>query len=363
MSLDNFCWPGQADCTLGGQWGSEGKGAAVAWLVHQLDRANRRYDIVTTNASSQAGHTAVHNGETFVTRHLPTAPLIVPGSTVFLNAGCAIDPDVFEQELKDLDYLARCSGFYIHPNAAVITPDCIAAENRPDSAQTKIASTRKGVGEAIARKVLRSGLIARDHLLLKRFVRPARTFDITGQRVLVEIPQGFGLSLNGEFYPACTSRDCTIMQALSDARIHPHRLGSVLMVLRTFPIRVGNIEGGNSGGCYPDQKETTWQEIGQTPEITTVTKRQRRLFTWSQQQVNEAVAVNMPNAVFLSHADYVQDRDLGPFILSILIAAHTAAIPRPAIYYSNGPTTDHVQAWTDIGGQQDDRERERQLFG
>src|SRR5262245_47942647 len=135
--MDGFCSPGRADCVLGGQWGSEGKGAAVAWLVHQLSQHGRRYDLVATNASSQAGHTAVHKGNAFVTRHLPTAPLIAPGSTVYLDAGCAIDPDILEQELKHFDYLNQCDGFYIHPNAAIITADCIAAEGRPDSAQTK----------------------------------------------------------------------------------------------------------------------------------------------------------------------------------------------------------------------------------
>lgn len=342
--MDGFCAAGRADCVLGGQYGSEGKGAAVAFLAKNMYGSinKRRYNIVTTNASSQAGHTAKHNGNTYVTRHLPTAPLIVPGSMVYLNAGCAIDPDVFEQEMKDYDYLDQCGEFYIHPNAAVITGDCIAAEGRPDSAQTRISSTRKGVGEAIARKVLRSGMVARDHPLLKRYVT---RLDLNaqlqrGQSLLIEIPQGFGLSLNGRFYPYCTSRDCSVMQSLSDAGVHPHHLGRTLLVLRTYPIRVGNIEGHSSGTCYPDQHETNWRSLGITPEITTVTKRVRRVFTWSQAQVAEAITASRPNAVYLSHVDYVDD--LQPFITSIQLAAQGARLTEPQLYYSKGATTDDV---------------------
>jgi len=186
-------------------------------------------------------------------------------------------------------------------------------------------------------------MVARDHPLLGR---PTAALDlnrlIARERwsALVEIPQGYGLSLNGRFYPHCTSRDCSVMQGLSDAGIHPHLLGKTLLVLRTFPIRVGNIGEHSSGGCYSDQHETTWADLGLTPEITTVTKRVRRVFTWSQSQVSEAMSANRPDAIFLSHADYVDD--LQPFIDSIQTAARYADITDPQLYYSKGATTDDV---------------------
>jgi adenylosuccinate synthase len=342
-----FCVQGKADCTIGGQFGSEGKGAAVGWLAKTLMEAGKRYDFVTTNASSQAGHTVIHNDTKYVTRHLPTAPLVAPGSAVILNAGCAIDPDVFEQEMIDYDYVNQCNGFMIHPNAAVITKVCIEAESRDDSPQTKISSTRKGVGQAIARKVLRSGMIAKDHPYLKKFcVRFDLQAEINwGKSVLVEIPQGYGLSLNGRFYPYCTSRDCSVMQGLSDAAIHPHSLGKTLMVLRTYPIRVGSLPGHSSGDFYKDQKEIKWEDIDRPPELTTVTGRERRLFTWSHHQVDQAMRANRPDAVFLSHADYVEDVE--PMVLSILSSAGKAPVDTSfPIAVGNGPTTDDVQIWS-----------------
>jgi adenylosuccinate synthase len=335
-ALEYFCRPGYADCVLGGQFGSEGKGAAAAWLAHQLHRQGKGYDVVTTNASSQAGHTAIHQGRTFVTRHLPTAPLICGGSEVYLNAGCAIDPDVLEQEIKDYDYLAQCSNFGIHPNAAIIDGSCIAAENRDDHGVARIGSTRKGVGEAISRKVLRSGAVAADHPYLKQFVVRVdlNAAMRSGNTLLIEIPQGYGLSLNGPFYPYCTSRDCSIMQALSDAHLHPVFHGSTLLVLRTYPIRVG----GTSGGGYVDQEETNWHDLRLEPEITTVTKRVRRVFTWSHLQTEAAIGASRPDLIYLSHCDQAPRQTLADIVSDLATIIKRLELS-PTLVCASGPTT------------------------
>lgn len=375
--LRNFLILGKASFICGGQWGSEAKGAAAAWVAAQrhyvstTDRYEERFDIVTTNAGAQAGHTSIHNGKKSVVFHLPTAPLIAPGSIGYLNAGAIIDPDGLRAELDQHD--KNFSRFYIHPNAAIITQDCRDAEGRADSAQTAIASTRKGVGEALARKILRSGFIAGQHEWPNGFKGWIKRFDLnaemqSGKSVLVEVPQGIGLSLNGSFYPHCTSRDCTPAQAASDAGIHPSFVGPIMLVLRTFPIRVGNIletdrkpvtgsfpvqdatttvHRGYSGGCYPDQREITWDELGVAPEITTVTKRVRRVFTWSQLQVVEAMQVARPTHVFLSHVDYLGDFEqvhsaLMSYLFNIRAAAAKVGISEPQIVYSTGPTTADV---------------------
>lgn len=363
--LKNFLIPGKASFILGGQFGSEAKGAAAAWVGTQVD-----FDILTTNASAQAGHTSIHDGKKRVVFHLPSAQFGLSPALHrpigYLNAGAAIDINVLRQELAE--YGRAFSEFYIHPNAAIITEGCKVAENRADSAQTRIASTRKGVGEALARKVLRSGDTAAGLLNTKRLdlCREMLHGSPRGKSVLVEVPQGIGLSLNGPFYPYCTSRDCTVMQAASDAQIHPSFVGPVMLVLRTFPIRVGNItrsleEGalydedhkgkwtlGTSGGCYPDQHETSWEKLGVPSEITTVTKRVRRVFTWSHRQVVDAFISARPTHVFLSHVDYLRGNveiELRTYILLLQTAAMEVGIPVPQIFYSTGPTTADVREW------------------
>lgn len=360
--LDFFAKPGKASFIVGGQWGSEGKGAAAAYLSvwHNRNRDQvRGFDIATTNAGAQAGHTSTVDGVKKVVFHLPTYSLYRPCFT-YLNAGSIIDPKVLMQELADNSQVLH-NGFAIHPNAAIITDECRAAEGRDDSAQTKIASTRKGVGEALARKVLRSGIVAGQ--FFKGTVYDGsghiRVVDLNeamlyGKSVLCEVPQGHSLSLDGPFYPHTTSRNCTVGQAMSDAGVHPDFYHRSMLVVRTYPIRVGNIERptpgdhitylGTSGGHFPDQRETTWEELGQPPEITTVTKRVRRVFTFSEEQVAAAIAQTRPSVIYLSFCDYLPTKEVVQHKVELLrVLSHKYGQGSVEILTAWGPTTDDVK--------------------
>ncbi len=364
--LEHFKKLGKASFLLGGQWGSEGKGAAAAFVATHLAERKESFDIVTTNAGAQAGHTSTHQGKTKVVFHLPTAslyPLPTFQPLSYLNAGSVIDPSGLMRELDENPGAA--DKLRIHPNAAVITEECRLAEMRDDSAQTKIASTRKGVGEALSRKVLRSGMVAKDHPVLSRWVQRIDLNDamLRGSSVLVEVPQGHSLSIDGPFYPHTTSRNCTVAAAMSDAGIHPHFYHQSMMVIRTFPIRVGNIEKpvrhndelgifvtdqplGHSGGHYPDQHEISWDELGVKAEITTVTKRVRRVFTFSEQQVAEAIAQTRPAVIYITFMDYLPNRDLARTVVDKIrkLCATVGSIRHdgPEILTQWGPTTEDV---------------------
>ena len=131
----------------------------------------------------------------------------------------------------------------------------------------------------------------------------------------LEVPQGFSLGLNQQFFPYSTSRECSVMAGLNDACINPYYLGKVSMSIRTFPIRVGNIHDehgdviGWSGPHYDDQNELTWEEVGVEPEVTTVTKRVRRVFTFSMQQFEDAVKANRPDIIFLNFMNYLPEQE------------------------------------------------------
>ena len=367
--LEHFKKKGKASFLLGGQWGSEGKGAAAAFTAVHLAERREMFDVVTTNAGAQAGHTSTHEGKTKVVFHLPTVALYPPMDAhgiervqplTYLNAGSIIDPIGLLKELDENPGVA-CN-FAIHPNAAVITEECREAEMRDDSAQTKIASTRKGVGEALSRKILRSGMVAKDHPVLSRWVRRVDLNDhmLRGDSVLVEVPQGHSLSIDGLFYPHTTSRNCTVAAAMSDAGIHPQFYHQSMMVIRTFPIRVGaiTIDDGtgldpneriySSGGHYPDQREITWDELGVKAEITTVTKRVRRVFTFSEIQVAEALAQTRPAVIYITFMDYLPNRELARTVVDRvrkLCAKNGSMSIRhdgPEILTQWGPTTEDV---------------------
>jgi hypothetical protein len=144
----------------------------------------------------------------------------------------------------------------------------------------------------------------------------------------------------------CTSRNCTVAAALDDCQLPPYVAGPVLINFRTYPIRVNNnkyvdkltdkilnaadmekmkSEGresdiltfaGDSGGCYPDQKEITWDEVTKTAgsdtpivELSSLTKLPRRVYNFSRQNVVEAVRFNRTNSPTYISVNFVNYLD------------------------------------------------------
>src|SRR5207245_164153 len=76
-----------------------------------------------------------------------------------------------------------------------------------------------------------------------------------GKSVLIEGTQGFGLSLyHSGYYPYCTSRDTTAAGFLSEVGVSPRRVTEIVVVFRTFPIRVAGKQAG------PLNEEITWEQ-------------------------------------------------------------------------------------------------------
>lgn len=304
---------GKASVVIGGQFGSEGKGGIAAYLAHQGG-----FNIATCNAGAQAGHTTRYrDGKKFVCFHLPTAGVVQrdDGCTSYINAGSIIDIQALLAELHDCDM--KDANVFIHPNAAVITTSDKEGERAASSSTSKIASTQKGVGAAMSNKIMRRGLTAKDYPELSGMIGQ---IDLNvrlhaGDSIMIEVPQGTGLSLNHSgMYPYTTSRDCWVGSGLNDAGIHPSFLGPVCMVVRTFPIRVGNLfnemneQIGTSGPFFEDSIELDWgadfPDI--EPERTTVTKRVRRIASWSWAQYEHALRLNRPTVVALTFCDYLK---------------------------------------------------------
>lgn len=314
-----FTQPG-AYILIDGQFGSTGKGALAALIGELL---GDKISYCTTNAGPNSGHTgfvvrdsAQHDDPLFeynpmldrwskkvLTQQIPVVSVVAKIPAV-LNAGAVVSPPILRAEAARYGF--DKANLFVHPNAAVIDPEY---EHDDAESTAKIASTNKGVGRAIARKVMREGNVAKGRLQDLAYFSTVgiQPYDWSNDVVFVETAQGFSLGIDQPFYPYTTSRNCTVGQALSDAGIHPSFLRKTIMCVRTFPIRVGNTPEGHSGDCYPDQQETTWEELGLAPELTTVTKRVRRVFTWSRQQFRDAVATNRPDAIFVNFFQYLKD--------------------------------------------------------
>jgi adenylosuccinate synthase len=171
-----------------------------------------------------------------------------------------------------------------------------------------------------------------------------------GKTVVVEVPQGFSLSLNASgFYPYTTSRDCTLQQGLSDAGIHPRYFHRSMAVIRTYPIRVGNITDGNgvigySGDVYLDQQETSWSALGQPEERTTVTKRVRRVFDFSAVQYWEMLEYSEPDYVFLNFLNYM-NADQVRVLEERMDNVERSLRIKPVRFYGYGPASHDISTY------------------
>lgn len=307
-------------CVVDGQFGSTGKGVLAAFLAERAIAEGKQFMGCISNAGPNSGHTFYYNGEKHVLKQLPTFAVAsylmgfpVP---VFLSAGAIIDLSILYTEA------AKYPGILIivHPNATLVTEE--DKINERSGTVAAVAGTRSGTGAAQARKTLRDPTATVGGYLEKWYFPLMPNVSVEDwtsgdgglciapeeYRYFMEVSQGFSLGINSQFYPKVTSRECTVMQGIADARIAPRYVAKTYLSMRTFPIRVGNVDGYSSGDFYPDQRELSWEELGQTPELTTVTQRVRRVFTFSRQQADEAIRANDPDFVFLNFMNYLDEQ-------------------------------------------------------
>lgn len=289
-----------ATAIVGAQWGSEGKGVVAAALAPWFRAAVR-------TGGPNAGHTFVHNGEKHVARGIPCA-WINPNADLIIGAGAVVDRDLLHTEAKSIN-IDPGRLIYVDRHAAVIHPTAHDAEAE---LRNRIGSTAEGVGVTRKIKIERNEAdepLASHHSWDKPF-RIADTVRIIaehlamGHEIMLEGTQGAHLSLHHGEWPYVTSNDTNAAQMAADAGIAPSHVEHVILVARSYPIRVA----GPSG---PMGAEIDWSEIpgAPTPELTTVTKKQRRIATWSDEIFARAVMLNNPCGVVLTFTDYL-DPDL-----------------------------------------------------
>lgn len=314
---------GKVNVLLDAQWGSSGKAKAALWLAERHGAT-----FASCSNGPNAGHTAVRDGQTYVFKCLPAASLASSVKTVLLTAASVFDIQQFKTEACWTN-----AGIIVHERA-VILQERHRVQERTSNSLTAIASTQQGTAAAAIEKLLRApDVIAaahRDAFWPDRVASSAECramlLDVLekGEVALHEVSQGYALSIDhGSAYPQCTSRNCTAARALDDLGISPRLLGDVYLNVRPYPIRVGHIvrDGkvlGHSGDFYPDCEETDWETVGRLAgmpqkeirklyeaELTTVTKRLRRVCTFSRMGFLDAVRANGATKVILNFAQYL----------------------------------------------------------
>lgn len=299
---------------VGGQYGSEGKGAIVAHIAN-------KYDVHVRVGSPNAGHTIYWNGEKHVMQSIPCG-WINPNARIVIGRGALLNMRQFMKELVHiLTYYPKfLERLYIDPEAGILDEKFHIQEGGTEGEMHKrIGSTGEGVGPA------RIARLKRDQAEFRQFKDVAEEYGLTrclwsntpaliaglqdeGKDILIEGTQGSALSLLHSHWPYCTSIDTNAAGIISEVGIAPSRVTDVILVCRTYPIRVA----GNSG---PMNGELTWEQFNQriaqlggkpvAPEKTTVTKKVRRIAEWDDALFEQSCILNAPTEIALTFADYI----------------------------------------------------------
>jgi adenylosuccinate synthase len=302
-----------ATVIVGAQWGDEGKGKIVDLLAQHSDMVCRY------QGGPNAGHTIIAEGETYKFKHMPSG--ILWGKECVLGAGCVIDPEVFIEELDDLEARGISSATVrLSGNAHLVMPWHVALDRASERrlGKLQIGTTRRGIGPAYADKSARLGIrvqdlfdakilrqkievaLAEKNVWLERVygAAPLDLEDVAGRAerwaerlrpyiadtsllvdralrqdkvVLFEGAQATLLDLDHGTYPFVTSSNPLAGAASTGVGIGPTRIDAVLGVAKAYVTRVGE-------GPFPTEidgrDQERLRELG--GEFGTVTGRERR---------------------------------------------------------------------------------------
>lgn len=334
---------------LDSQAGSCGKGKLIGYLANEDN-----IDVAVDNFMSNAGHTYVDDvlGIKVMTQQLPTS-IVNPATSLVIGPEAAITPSIlFEEILKYHE-----SGIFgdrkviINPNAVVI----IEKHRKMEQEILRSGSTFKGCGAARADKVMRQAMLfgtywekmisdnfdskeeenelyvdadkfdtIRQHIIVMDTMRYLNDAVDNGYNILIEGSQGCDLDINyGLPYPNTTSRQCHAGQLVADCGISPRLIDEIYMIMRPYPIRISNTtnlkdENGGaltvSSGEYNGAEEITWDIIKKRcgapddvefGEMTTVTKKKRRVFEMNWDRLKYVTKLNRPTGIMLNFAQYI----------------------------------------------------------
>lgn len=319
-----------------------------------------------------SGHTVTFgDGQQIVLRQIP-AGIVNPNTKLFLAAGCLINLEVLFEEMKIFNLFPE--RLKIDKHAVIIDEEDIKKE-KDSNLRNRIGSTCSGVGIAVAKRLLRKANVklAKDIPELEAYItdvsKEIQSYNREDKDIVIEGTQGFGLSLyHSPYYPCTTSRDTTAAGFLSEVGISPLEISDIIMVIRTFPIRVE----GNSG---PLPKEISWKTIqGESgyphmiEEYTSVTKRTRRVARFDLNIVKKAFEVNKPTHIALMGIDYLDYENKGKIQYSELtkktrdfISWVEEGVGSNISFIGTGPKDNEVIDMVKV--RKNDRERERKIIG
>jgi adenylosuccinate synthase len=299
------------DVIIGGQFGSEGKGQIAAHIAPE-------YSCLFRVGGPNAGHTVYEKPLKHIFHSLPSGSHRNPKSKLLIGPGAVLNLEKLQEEISF--YEVEVGRLIIDENAVIISEEDIANEQ---VIKDTISSTGQGVGYATANNITARLRAETKHKAkyfnaLKPFLgstaNELEKLFRDNQKVLLEGTQGSGLSLHHGLYPHVTSRDTNVSGTLSEAGVSPKRVRQIIMVTRTYPIRVG----GTSGEFRSN--DLTWDLVAERSgldayklkekEKTTTTHKDRRVAEFSWDMFRRACELNSPTDIALTFTDYLSVENL-----------------------------------------------------
>jgi adenylosuccinate synthase len=244
----------------GAMFGSEGKGAVALALA---EREGITWAVRTGGIN--AGHTIMWNQpgsarrEKVVFQQLPVAS-VLPTVNAVLGPGAYINEDLLIREAE----ISGChDGRLWIDHGCGVHLDEYASESAATDRTKLIGATGKGCAEAVIHKIRDRG-VSQPPLLFRRYCQHKWGFTDTvdmlmdyysgGDGIMIEGTQGSLLDIHTGPYPYTSNRQTISAAWVAESGLSPALNYEVILVARTFPIRVA----GNSG---PMMNETTWPRL------------------------------------------------------------------------------------------------------
>ena len=332
---------------VGTQWGDEGKGKYIDMLAEQSD------SIVRFSGGNNAGHTIVANGQKYALHLIPSG-ILHTDKTCIIGNGVVIDPAVLLKEMKGLNERGITTDhLLISDRAHLIMPyhrelDELQENYRADS---KIGTTKRGIGPCYADKIERCGIRMCDLLEKDEFAKKVKAnlelknkiiekiydgkamdadaiieeylgyaeqlkqyiTDTTsilaqaiddGQNILFEGAQANFLDIDFGTYPYVTSSNPISGGVCTGSGIGPCYVNEVYGVLKAYTSRVGE-------GPFPTEQINaigdTIRELGW--EYGTTTGRPRRCGWLDAVMIRYAAKINSLTALAINHVDTIGKLD------------------------------------------------------
>jgi len=331
---------------VGSQWGDEGKGKIVDWLSEQADI------VVRFQGGHNAGHTLVINGTTYKLSLLPSG-VVRAGKLSVIGNGVVLDPQALVEEIERLQgqgVSVTPENLRIAENVTLILPLHRDLEAVREGSNTRIGTTKRGIGPAYEDKVGRRAIRLMDladlsalpvkierllahHDALRRGlglapIDPSALHEHLariaprvlpymdsvwallddkrreGRRILFEGAQGALLDVDHGTYPFVTSSNTVAAQAATGSGLGPGAIGYVLGICKAYTTRVGD-------GPFPTEQDN---EIGRRigdrgHEFGTVTGRRRRCGWFDAVLVRQTVRISGIQGLALTKLDILDGFD------------------------------------------------------